>query len=114
REHQAQQLDFRKGVRVEEGLRDAGRLDSSTHKLGGDLQGALGRVREVEASRVRQQSGVDALGDFFCNLYSQRFAKIVNHLTDCGRCRVHPIDVTERRRVGMMVDVYDKLALQSG
>src|SRR5713226_7515381 len=67
----------------------------------------------MKASRISQQSGVDALGNLFGNLDSQRLAEVVDHLADRGGSRVDPVDVAERGGVGMMIDVDDKLILES-
>src|SRR6185503_10488758 len=43
-----------------------------------------------------------------------RCAQIVDHLPDCGRCGIYPINVAKRHCGRMMVDIDDELVFQAG
>ena len=52
----------------------------------------------MEAARVRDERGVDALCNLTRDADAERFAEVVDHLADRRGRRVDPVDVAEERR----------------
>src|SRR5205807_18859 len=77
------------------------------------FQSAFSGVREMKASGVRQQSGVDAFGDLFGNFNAERFTEIVDHLSDGSGGRIDPVDISERNGSRVVIDVDYELIPQA-
>ena len=78
-----------------------------------DEKGFRSGIGILKGTGVRKNSNVEVGSDLWCQLDLERLSKLIDHLSHGGRRIIQPVEISKGFRLGMVVNVDDKVLLEA-